>query len=111
VRAPIPCPAGLILLPAERKLFTVANSRQRTRRDPQIDEITLYARCPFSSQCEVILAGSTLVTVPFNLNAALRIRFEPCGVTFKDLPHIRAKIVTIEIKVDVSKRTFFSTFA
>src|SRR5512141_2690331 len=81
VRATILCPAGLILLPAERKLFTVANGRQRTRRDPQIDEITLCAFCSFSSQCEVILAGSTLVTMPFDLDLALRIRFEPCSVT------------------------------
>jgi hypothetical protein len=39
------------------------------------------------------------------------IRFEPCGVTFEDFPRISTKIVTVKVEVDVSKKTFFSTFA
>ena len=47
----------------------------------------------------------------FDLDPNARIRFQPRNVTLKDIPGFCAKVVTIEVKIDVSKRTFFSTFA
>ncbi len=49
--------------------------------------------------------------MPFYLYFDLRIRFEPRRMIFKHLPYIRAKVVTVKVKVDVSKRTVFGAFA
>src|SRR3990167_1083104 len=107
MRAPVLCPTSFILLLARRKLFTVTDSRKTVRGDSEINEVAFCALCSLGTQCQVILVGSTFVAMPFDLDPDARIRFEPGGVTLEDLPGI----ATIEVEIDVSKRTFLSTFA
>jgi hypothetical protein len=47
----------------------------------------------------------------FDLDPDARIRFQPGSVTLKDIPGFCTKVVTIEVKIDVSKRTSFNPFA
>jgi hypothetical protein len=111
VRAPVLCPTSVILLLAHRELFAVTDGRKTVRWDSEINEVTFHALCSLGTQCEVVLVVSTLVTMPFNLDPDLSVGFKPRGVTLKYVPHIRANIVTIKVKGDVSERTFLSTFA
>jgi len=99
------------LLLAHGELFAVTDGRKTIRGDSEINEVAFCALCSLGTQCQVILAGSTLVTMPFNLDPDLRIPFQPGGVTLEDLPGIGTKIATIEVEIDVSKRAFLSTFA
>jgi hypothetical protein len=99
------------LLLAHRELFAVTDGRKTIRGDSEINEVAFCALCSLCTQCEVVLVVSTLVTMPFDFDPDLRVRFQPRGVTLKYVLHIRANIVTIKVKVDVSERTFLSTFA
>src|SRR3972149_6476951 len=106
VRAPVLCPTSFILLFAHRDLFAVTDGRKTIRGDSEINEVAFCALCSLGTQCQVILVGSTLVAMPFDLDPDSRMYLlKLCRFLVVHLETIACGKYFLKPN-DVSKRTF-----
>src|SRR5206468_9174785 len=63
VHPPVPGPAGVVLLVAERELLAVADGRQPVGGDALGDEVVLYRLRPLRAEREVVLDRTAAVAM------------------------------------------------
>src|SRR5690606_16143181 len=105
VYTPVPAPALLGLLLADRELLAVADRRQALGRDAEADEVIARRGRPAGAEREVVLDGAAVVAVAFDLDARGRVRAEPFGVQAQRVARFAAQRRRVVVEVDVVERT------
>src|SRR2546422_6747353 len=104
VCAPVPGPAGLVVLLAGRALFAVADDRDAGGPDALGDQAVHRRLRPALAERQVVRVGPALVAMALDQHQMVRVHLQPGGVGVEDLRVARTNLVLVEVEVDVLQR-------
>jgi hypothetical protein len=99
--APVPGPAGVTVLAADRSLLAVADQLDPVGLDALRDEVRHRRLRPVGAQRQVVLLGAALVAVALDQNDVLRIGPQPSGAGVERRRVDRPDDVRVVVEVDV----------
>ena len=91
-------PAILVVLGAERTVFTVRNGCDAICRDSEVDQEVLGRVGAPVAQTEVVFLAAALVAVPFNRELDAGMSLQEVGVGSERLLSVRANVRLVEVK-------------
>src|SRR5437667_8893665 len=101
VIAPVPGPAGLVVLIANRALLAVAHDRDPGRADALGDEVVHRGlRAPLAER-QIVGVGAPLVGVALDQHLVARVGLQPAGVGVEEFRISRTPIVPVALRCEV----------
>src|SRR5690606_15925042 len=103
-------PGGLAVTGAGRKLFAVADDFDLAGGNTVNDQETLDGLAPTFAQCQVVLLGATLVTIPVQYDAGVRITLQVSRVRLQRHVGFRTQTAAVEFEIEDTYFTQSLTF-